>query len=126
MKKIIYILIFLILVSNLSYAGEIPYKNLALKLYNTIYDEHTTNCLFRARMYHNYLISKGVRARLVIGYSGKSTFYRHAWNEIKIKDKWYVINLVDLPRTWGIWDINYYNKLKLRPQKYYYNIFMEE
>ena len=90
------------------------------------YDKHTANCLFRASMYHNYLVSKNIETRLVVGYSEKNNFYRHSWNEIKVNNKWYIVNLTNLPSTWGVWETKYYNDLKLKPSKYYYDTFIEE
>lgn len=126
MKKLLLILLFLLVCPVSSYAKDIPHKDVALRLYRIKYDAHTNNCLFRAQMYHNYLVSKGVECRLVIGYAGKNNFYRHAWNEIKINNEWYIVNLTNKPYTWGVWDTSNYKGLELTPKKYYYKEFIGE
>ena len=104
------------------FAGNVyavPCYSVAKNVYKIPYEKYTYNCLMKARIYHNYLVSKGVRSRLVIGHHGNSDFYRHAWVEYEKNGKWYLVDLTASPRTWGF-KAEYYKEY--RPSEYHYKI----
>ena len=110
MKKI-FILLFILLLGINAYALDVPYKEVALRIYNIPYDKHTANCLWKSEMYFNYIISKVINAKVVVGRYGNEKFYRHAWVQYKQDNKCYIIDLTDNPRTWG-YESKYYWWLK--------------
>jgi len=101
MKKFILIIVYILLFYSLSFAQDIPYKEVALRIYNIPYDKHTANCLWKSEMYCNYLLSKGIEAKVIIGRLGKEKFYRHAWCEIFDGKNWIVVDLTAKPKEWG-------------------------
>lgn len=110
MKKIILILIFLLLPFKIL-ANEIPYKDVALRIYKIPYSKHTFNCFGKSQLYWAFLISKGVNAHIIVGRYKDEQFYRHAWVKFEKDDKWYIVDLTDNPRTWG-WEERHYYWLK--------------
>lgn len=119
-----YILILLLIFISVGYCYAIPYKEVALRYYNSPYDIHTNNCLHKAMAFHNFLISKGIKSRLVIGRFKNEEFYRHAWLEYWQDNEWYCIDLTDNPRTWDK-KVKYYYWLK-GVNYYYGNITRED
>jgi len=107
MKKI-FILLFILLLRINAYASNVPYKEVALRIHNLPYDKHTTNCLIKSNLFCEFLKSKGIEAKVIIGKIKGQKFYRHAWIEYKQNNKWYIIDLTDNPRSWGFEKSNYY------------------
>jgi len=110
MKKVNIFIIFILLFYSFSFA-EIPYKAVALRIYKIPYDKHTYNCLWKSEMYCEYLKSKGIEAKIVIGRFRKEKFYRHAWIEYFDGKDWRIIDLTAKPKEWG-YKKQYYNWLK--------------
>jgi len=108
MKKSILIIVYILLFYSLSFAQDIPYKEVALRIYNIPYDKHTYNCLLKSEMYCSYLISKGIEAKVIIGRLGKEKFYRHAWVEYFDGKDWRVIDLTAKPKEWGFKKLYYW------------------
>jgi hypothetical protein len=100
MKKYILSVVFILLFYGFSFA-EIPYKEVVLRIYNIPYNKYTYNCLWKAEMYCNFIASKGVTAKVVIGRYGNEKFYRHAWVRYFDGKNWRIVDLTEKPFTWG-------------------------
>lgn len=105
--SLIIILLSLFIIGIVFGADNIPYKEVALKIYKLPYNEHTFNCLIKSQMFCEFLKSKGIEAEVIIGYFGKNKFYRHAWILYFYNNEWRIIDLTDNPRSWGFKKANY-------------------
>jgi hypothetical protein len=109
-KKILYLVILFCFVYSLI-GAEIPYKEIALKIYKIPYDKHIYNCLNKSILFCEFLKSKNIEAKIIIGRVRNEKFYRRSWIEYKKDNKWYIIDLIDNPKTWG-YERKYYWWLK--------------
>jgi hypothetical protein len=83
------------------YCSDVPYKEVALRIYKIPYSSHTYNCLVKSNLFCEFLKSKGIEAKVIIGYYGKNSFYRHAWIYYFYNKERRIIDLTDRPASWG-------------------------
>jgi len=108
MKQFIILIILVLLFYSFSWASDVPYKNTAYSIYKLLYNVHTCNCLIKSNLFCEFLKSKGIEAKVIIGRFKNEKFYRHAWIEYFYNKEWRIIDLTDKPSTWGYENKNYW------------------